>query len=1274
MLKYEHELDLETDNSPSIILRQIKAGSKVLEMGPATGYMTRYMKEHLGCNIYCIEFDKESAKQAEKYCDKMIVANLEDLQWTSELVDEKFDYIIFADVLEHLRNPEKVLEQATRFLETNGIIITSIPNVSHNAIIMELMNGNFEYRELGLLDSTHVRFFTKKSILNMITEVGLTPIKMMATVVGPEETEFKRNYEELPESLQKFLIDNIEGHIYQYITISKLEKNKDAVKIEEHIPSISNRYHYLQVYWLENEVFTEKNSEKCSIVYDNEFHSYKLEIPSFQGDVLRIDIGNWSAVLNIRSIRLLRREKDGGLQLLQEASSNNDFKDLALGENVIQIKRSDTYKLLSINKDPQIYLKVDRTVCNSDSLVIDIELSAEKGRSFYDQQAQLLSSQFQMIVEQKDIILKKDQELANLLTENKESTQKLEKAIEQLTKKNEKLTQITESLAKIEVDLTEAKRNVLEESEKNKDLIEKLRYEEMLLSELQKRYDNLMESVEKMKNSRSWKYTAPFRRAVQLMKKARKTFTNIYYILSKRKFSMKLLPMQQIKQQDNSWCSTGNDPAFLLQGDFPTGWVVMTFISSSQESVPLKMYWDSGDGMSEETSSLIGRIPVGDQKANNIIVSIPDNAVSLRLDPGEKEINFHFSNLSFRKISRFHLLFYAFKNHLKLRGGSTRTLLNVLNKSLQIYKVSGMSGVWQKTKNVLGLTTEGILGQDYQQWIELHQVTGQKMEKIIHEITNFKYKPLISIILPVYNVEEKWLRKCIDSVRNQLYPNWELCIADDFSTKKHIRPVLEEYAAKDSRIKVVFREKNGHISESSNSALQISSGEFIGLLDNDDELTIDALFENVKLLNDYPDADMIYSDEDKISIDGQRHSPFFKPDWSPDLLLTHMYTCHFGIYRSSIVKKIGGFRKGYEGSQDFDLALRFTEITDKVYHIPKILYHWRTIPESTASGPGAKNYTHYAGLRAVQDAIKRRGINGWIEELEGYSNFYRVHYRAPLEPTVSIIIPTKDNWKILSNCLNSIHNLTDYENFEIVIIDNNSIEKDTFRLFDQWKEKLGDRLKILTITAPFNYSKLNNRAVEIARGELLLFLNNDIEVLDKNWLKDMVGAATRKEIGAVGANLIYPDNTIQHSGLVLGLGAQRAAGDGHHFRPIDDPGYFGALLSVRNVSAVTGACLMVRKDIFVEVNGFDEILSVAYNDVDFCLKICQKGYRNLWLPYVKLIHFESKTRGYDSTSEKIIRLNEEAEYLKNKWGEILLNDPYYNPNLSLDVGFGLKIS
>ncbi|HCT8102942.1 TPA: glycosyltransferase family 2 protein [Enterococcus faecalis] len=559
----------------------------------------------------------------------------------------------------------------------------------------------------------------------------------------------------------------------------------------------------------------------------------------------------------------------------------------------------------------------------------------------------------------------------------------------------------------------------------------------------------------------------------------------------------------------------------------------------------------------------------------------------------------------------------------------------------------------------------------YPNWLARNEVLD--IEAMTQEIATFHYQPKISIAMPVYNVEEKWLRLCIDSILNQVYTNWELCMADDASTDPNVKKILTEYQQLDERIRVVFREQNGHISEATNSALAIATGEFVALLDNDDELAINAFYEVAKVLNENPELDLIYSDEDKIDMDGNRSDPAFKPDWSPDLLLGTNYISHLGVYRRSILEEIGGFRKGYEGSQDYDLVLRFTEKTTKerIKHIPKVLYYWRMLPTSTAVDQGSKGYAFEAGLRAVQDALVRRGING--HATHGAANgLYDVYYDIKSDKLVSIIIPTKNGYKDVQRCVSSIIEKTTYQNYEIIMADNGSTDPKMHELYAEFEQQLPGRFFVESIDIPFNFSTINNRAAKKAHGEYLLFLNNDTEVITENWLTLMVSFAQQERIGCVGAKLLYPNNTVQHAGVILGLGG--VAGHGHYGYPHGDLGYFGRLAINVNYSAVTAACLLMKKADFDAVGGFEEAFTVAFNDVDLCLKVQALGRDNVWLHEAELYHFESQTRGYDDKGKKKKRFEQEKVMMEEKWGPLIENDPFYNPNLTRDIpNFSLRI-
>jgi GT2 family glycosyltransferase len=550
----------------------------------------------------------------------------------------------------------------------------------------------------------------------------------------------------------------------------------------------------------------------------------------------------------------------------------------------------------------------------------------------------------------------------------------------------------------------------------------------------------------------------------------------------------------------------------------------------------------------------------------------------------------------------------------------------------------------------------------YSQWLRENAPDLEKLKDLSKKINSFHYKPTLSIILPVYNTPATFLREAIDSVINQIYPCWELCIADDKSTQPYIRLILEEYVAQDSRIKICFRETNGHISACSNSALTLASGEFVTLLDHDDVMTPDALYEVVELLNRHPEADMIYSDEDKLTENGHLISPYFKPDWCPDAFLSRMYTCHLGTYRRSLINRIGGFRLGYEGSQDYDLVLRLTEHTEQVFHIPKVLYHWRMHSESTAGSATAKPYAYIAAVKAIKSALQRRNEPGEVIPHLRFPGLHTIRYQINQPELVSIIIPTKNLSSVLSKCLHSIFSKSTYSNYEVIVIDNGSEEPELKELLLEWERQHPEQFRFYTLNIPFNFSLINNYAVEKAQGEYLLFLNNDTEVITPDWLECLLEQAQRPSIGAVGPLLVYPDNSVQHAGVVLGI--QGVANHGHRHVSSELPGYFGQISTPNNYLALTGACLMCRRDVFWAIGGFDENLAVAYNDVDLCLKMIEKGYRNIYIPHAKLYHHESKSRGYEDSADKKQRLLNESKLVYEKWKKYIENDPCYSIHLT----------
>ena len=557
-------------------------------------------------------------------------------------------------------------------------------------------------------------------------------------------------------------------------------------------------------------------------------------------------------------------------------------------------------------------------------------------------------------------------------------------------------------------------------------------------------------------------------------------------------------------------------------------------------------------------------------------------------------------------------------------------------------------------------------GNRYAAWSEiffgLKKGDGELMRRHAQE---FSYQPLISFVMPVYNPEPEFLVAAIESVRAQLYPYWELCIADDASSDGRIITILQRYQREDARIKVVFREENGHISRASNSALALAQGEFIALVDNDDVVAEEALFWVVEALQRHPDAGILYSDEDKIDLNGLRQDPYFKSDWDPFLFLGHNLISHLGVYRRVLLEEIKGFRTGFEGSQDYDLAARMVELLEsrQIIHIPRVLYHWRISAGSTAAGVSEKPYARLAALKAVNEHLARLHIPANVETSQDKGSVQKVFFQEKAgSPLVSILIPTRNSAALVRTCVGSIVKKTSYAPFEIILIDNGSDEAASLNYFEELERQ--GTVRLLRDERPFNYSRLNNQAVATARGEVMVLLNNDTEVIAPDWLQNMVQLALLPEVGAVGAKLIYSNGNIQHAGVLLGI----TGGAAHAYIdfPGDALGYCNLALLLRGYSALTGACLAVRKALYLEVGGLDEErFPVGYNDVDFCLKLRSHGYRNVWTPQALLYHHESLSRGAEDTPEKKARFWNELSLLKKRWPNAWYHDPAYNPVLTL---------
>ena len=1117
MSNYDDELDMDSRNSLSLIINRIAKSSTVLEFGPANGRMTKYLKETLGCNVYAVELDKEAAKDAAPFCEDMLVADIEKFKWLKKYQHIEFDYIIFADVLEHLYDPQAVLTKAKTLLKADGSVLMSLPNIAHNAIIMDLLNDKFTYRKTGLLDNTHIRFFTKNTLEELVTSCGLEIAFETASYVEPSNTEFKNSYTDLDDHIAKFLRDRDFGEVYQFIFEAKL--TAPLLEIDFFLEDLASLY-----------IDTGKGFnelEKVTITYNSQSDktiNFTLEEGFNNVTAVRIDPLEMDLSLKVKNLIV------NGID-----ETNN------INHNGIT---TDSHELKFLNNDPQLSINLDVPVTLK-SVVLEYEYLT---RSY--------------------------------------------------TTKDDKIELYAQTVKNQEKQLQD-KDNHLEKQAQD-------------VEELNMKIFNLEEEIQSM-------------RLVNRINR----FFGVYRATE---FFRKDLPNEYSLHFDSAGYLKANPDVAKAVDD------------GVQESAATHFCEHGFDEILRGGRKLLENIPFyNDEDYKNTRTD-----VTKAIDDG-----------SFKYSHFVHYLLHGHKENLK--QNKWKILKHIKNKpgsvklGIQVLKNQGLKVLIQKIKRVNTLPISS--SENKYKYIE-PELTAE----IKNELEGFVTPPLISIIMPVYNVDPKWLELAIKSIENQWYENWELCIVDDKSTNKKTVYFLNNITSK--KIKVKYSEQNGNISVASNEGLSIASGDYVALMDNDDELTPDALYEAVKVINSVG-AEFIYSDEDKLELDGTFSDPHFKPDFAPDMFLSQNYLSHLGIIKKELIDKVNGFTVGLEGAQDYDLYLKVLEHTDKIHHIQKVLYHWRKIPGSTAAEFGEKSYAQEAGRKSLENAIKRRKIDASVEN--GITaGTYKVNYAIVGEPLVSIIIPFKDKPELLTMCIESILDKTTYQNWEIIGISNNSEEKATFAEMDRL-QALDDRIHFHEYNIPFNYSAINNFAVnEYAKGEHVLLLNNDIEIITPEWIEAMLQFSQRENTGCVGAKLYYPNDTIQHAGVIIGLGG--LAGHSYKYFPINQPGYFKRLILIQNFSAVTAACLMIKKSIFEEVKGLNEQdLKIAFNDVDFCLRVREAGYLNVFTPYCEAYHHESVSRGLEDTEEKKMRFKNEVEFVRKRHNNILENgDPYYNPNLTLD--------
>lgn len=993
-------IHFNSDNSSHTYIIELTGVHKnILEIGTSIGNVSKVLSEREN-SVTGIEIDFEAAAIAKEYCERMITGDVEIIELDQELEALSFDVIVCGDVLEHLKNPADLLKKVKKYLKPDGYLVISLPNFCHGDVILNVLQGDFKYTSMGLLDETHLRFFGLKNIIKLFSECGYQIKDMHTTNISIGTTELKLDKTKIPRDLLKFIQSLPDSAVYQYI-----------------------------------------------------FRAYPLD------KVLPMVLPE-TDIITLFS--------DSLLELKQEIQAPLETKIDYLNNSITDLEKN----LLEQGKQNE---ELERVVAAG---MEQLEMMSESNASLMEG------------------ITSRDQQLERLSV-------KIENVDQQLTEKIRQLEKISITAESLEQQLLEKLHQLEKKKNYTKILEETLSLKETQVQDLTGQLNDREQKLVSIEQSIIWQLTMTFHNRVIEM----------------------LLPQNTRRRR----------------------------------------YYDIGrDG---------GKI-------------LLNNGC------------------------------YAFY----------RSIVHHFNKNNEM--------------------------RNYQKWVQQNEPLPEELIQLKKISHTFPYRPRISIILPVWNTDEKWLCLAIDSVLNQVYDNWELCIADGSSTKPHIPLVLNRYTEKDPRIRVKILPKNKGISENSNEALSLATGEFIGFLDHDDELAPFALYEVVKLLNQHTDADVVYSDEDKITTDGVFCDPFYKPDWSPEYFRGVMYVGHLLIVRKSLGESVGFFDTTFDFVQDYEFMLRLSEKTNAIYHIPKILYHWRKIRGSIALITDSKGDISEKQVSAVNSQLKRLGLPA---SARPGPIPHRVIIKPSLRsdyPLVSIIIPTKDKPELIERCLQSIYKITTYPNFEVIIIDNGTTDPAAKKIIDACP------CKKIPYFEKFNFSKVNNIGAKNAKGDYVIFLNNDTQILSGDWIHNLLYYAEQGDIAAVGPLLKFPDNKVQHAGVVLGF---RGTAD-HIMRdyPSDCDGYAGSLTCAREVSAVTAACMMVKKSVFMEVGGFNEYYSVIYQDVDLCLKFITRGYRIIFNPRVIILHYECSTRDkhqYDFIDRTL---------LLDQWDEIIDNgDKYYNNNFDV---------
>lgn len=1090
-MKYDFDLSLDENASVGKIIAQISDNASVLEFGPGNGRMTSYLVSEKKCDVSIVEFDEELYKTVMQFANDGFLGNIEDYQWTAYFSGKAFDYIVFADVLEHLTNSEEVLKVSTGFLKDSGRILITFPNLAHNSVLIGLFNNELDWNEYGLLDRTHNTFFTQHGFEGVFERAGLNIAIEDFTYSQVGQNEINASYDQLPIPSRYDFKTRLFGEVYQYFYALAKETVLEPVR---KVPENSN--------FVKPIIMTYHFGE------DKDTGAFLFNNSTGENKATTHEIGENVTGLTIRPL------EGSGILYFKATADNEEI--LPEKSNFVAVENN--IYLFSGKEKPAFFDFTEEQISGKE-LKLDVDIISEN--QFYD--------------------------------------------IEELA---------------------------LLQANKNKQLLKKAKMTEQTLVREKEAQKELMQTRAKAFSSMT-KHD-PFLK-IQLAKMRLMEYS--YY--SKKELKDVQINIEQVTTEDDEsrtiiqgWgYSAGSlEPLHYacpaLQGSYFN--VTPTFRQDVIDSFDLK-----------EKKKYGFNIVIEDFLADKIFL----------LDVSDTQ-----EQCWKLKFNRFNLDNTPVTSRARRVLGAIRR--NGIRKSLSN---------WHARRNSQ---------TSYDVWIEQHE--NYHLEELKKESAAFSYQPKISIAVPVYNVEEKWLTACVGSLKNQAYPNWELCIADDCSTEEHIKPMLEKFASEDERIKILFREQNGHISEATNSAIGLATGEYIGFMDNDDELAPNALFEVVKALNNDRTIDFIYTDEDKVTVRGQRFDPFFKPDWNEELLLGHNYITHFVVVKKEIVThEAGGLRHEYNGSQDYDFVLRATEVAKNICHIPKILYHWRTIETSTALDPQSKEYAYVAGKNAVKAALDRRGIDADVEMTKNYGA-YKVSYQYNTHPLVSIIPVGKE--ENIGTWTENLLNSTYYQNFEIL-------------LPDKFKTAVGEADKRIRYVLA---ASVNEMAKE-AKGSYLVFLNEFLMPKNNEWLDEMRRLVQKENTGIATGKIISKDEIVLNIGLTLNQAENRVEFEqkgasnktiGYYFRPV----------LPREIYAATADFIIISRKDFETAGGFDTSLPSDLRGIDLSVKVRnQTGQKILFQPYAEMF----------LTQENAFCAPIPMDTLEQKYTEAELDDPYTNSNLFL---------